>query len=59
MEVAAVDYGDVDRRMPELARRVQPAEPTAENEDTVSDAFRIPKNRAFCRFLPVESLYFQ
>src|SRR5581483_6749556 len=44
MEVAAVDERDVDRRMSEIARRIEPAEPAAENEDAVSDGFRMPES---------------
>jgi hypothetical protein len=42
VEVAAVDDGDFDGRMPQRARRVQPAEAASEDEYAVSDPSSIP-----------------
>jgi CheY-like chemotaxis protein len=41
VEIPAVDYGDIGRRLAQCARRVQPAESPSENDDAMPDIFRI------------------
>jgi len=45
MEIAAIDEGDVDRSPPQFPSGIEPPEPSSENDDTVSDTFRIAKSR--------------
>jgi hypothetical protein len=45
MKVATVDDGDIDRRAFQLAGSIEPPEPSSENDDAVSDTFRIAKSR--------------
>ena len=40
MEIALVDEGDVHGRAAQCARRVEPAEPPAENENAMRNAFQ-------------------